>query len=287
MTVKAKKVRSALCGAVSFILSVSLTLSFLLLAVRITALNSGYAKLIVQSSDYAELMQSELKEQFVSYGSACNVDESFFDGVFTDVITAEQIASDTKTSLEYFYRNKTEDEIDTSETEDRLFDELLKYAEEKGFNIDETLEKNLKVMCEEMGELYVAYVGMFTSSYFDSASNVLNRYMPVINKAIVGFIVISLLSVIVIRLFYAKIKNFTRYYIYACSGATLMLTVGPLAALIMRVGSKINVANASLFCFASNFINYAVASVLLAALIMGVLTVCIAFIRNNAVKENK
>ncbi len=287
MTVKTKKIRSVLCGLVSFILCVSLTLLLMLLTVRATILNAGYAKMIVQTSGYSSLMQTELKEQFVSYGSACNVDESFFDGVFEDVITPELIEKDTQTSLEYFYKHNSEGTIDTSELEGKILTKLTDYAREKGFTVDDSLTENLKVMCKEMGELYVTYVGMFNTSYFASASNVLKRYMPVFNRAIIGLAVFSILATVVIRLSYAKTKNFTRYYIYACSGSALMLAVAPAVALIMRIGSKINVANASLFSFASGFINYTFAAMLVAALIMAVLTGCIVYVRNKAVKQNK
>lgn len=287
MTVKTKKIRSVLCGLVSFILCVSLTLLLMLLTLRATVLNARYAKMIVQTSGYSALMQTELKEQFVSYGSACNVDESFFDGVFEDVITPELIEKDTQTSLECFYKHNTEGTIDTSELESQMLTKLTDYAREKGFTVDDSLTENLKVMCKEMGELYVTYVGMFNTSYFASASNVLKRYMPVFNRAIIGLAVFAILATVVIRLSYAKTKNFTRYYIYACSGSALMLVVAPAVALVMRIGSKINVANASLFSFASGFINYTFAAMLVAALIMAALTGCIVYVRSKAVKQNK
>ena len=100
MTTKTKKIRSFICGLVSFILSVSLTLLFMLVTLRFTVLNAGYAKMIAQTSGYSAHMQQELKEQFVSYGSACNVDESFFDDVFEEIITPKRIVKDTQTSLE-------------------------------------------------------------------------------------------------------------------------------------------------------------------------------------------
>jgi len=287
MTVKTKKLRSVLCGLVSFILCVSLTLLLVLVSLRVTVLNAGYAKMIVQTSGYSSLMHTELKEQFVSYGSACNVDESFFDGVFDSVITPDRIEKDTQTSLEYFYKHNTDGKIDTTELEGEILTKLTDYAREKGFNVDETLTENLKVMCGEMGELYVTYVGMFNTSYFASASNVLKRYMPVFNRAMIGLAVLAILATVVIRLSYAKVKNYTRYYIYACSGSALMLAVAPAVALIMRIGNKINVANASLFSFASSFINYAFAAMLVAALITAALTCCTVYVRNKAVKQNK
>ena len=256
----------------------------MLVTLRFTVLNAGYAKMIAQTSDYSTHMQQELKEQFVSYGSACNVDESFFDDIFEEVITPKRIVKDTQTSLEFFYKHDAEGEIDTSEIEDKIQEKLIAYAETKGFEINDSLRENLKVMCKEMGDLYVKYVGMFNTSYFMSASNILKRYMPVLNGAMIALAVLAIFATVVIRLSFAKVRNYTRFYIYACSGSALMLAVAPIAALIMRIGSKINVANASLFSFASSFINYSFVAMLVAALIMGVLTGCIAYVRNKANK---
>ena len=142
-------------------------------------------------------------------------------------------------------------------------------------------------MASEMGDLYNAYVGMFSSSYFKTISNMLVRYSAILNYAIIGLAVFSLLAAVIVRLSYKKTKNYTRYYIYAGIGATLMLTIAPTAALIMRIGNRINVANQSLYGFASSFINYIFVGMLVAALVMAVLTACVGFVRNRAVKENR
>lgn len=287
MTERTKKIRSIMCGVASFLLSVSLTLLFLCLTVRITALNPSYAVTVAESSDYAELMQKELKEEFVSYGNACNVDESFFDGLFDDVITVEQIESDTKESLYDFFNNEVKDGTDTSNIEEKMLTALEAYAQDKGFALSESVVNNLREMSEEMGDLYNAYVGIFASSYFGTAANLVSRYMPVLNYAVAGLAVFSVLAFIVIRLSYKKAKNYTRYYIYATAGSALMLFVAPAAALMMKIGSRINLANASLHGFASGYINYILAAFIAAAVIMAVICASLVFIRSKAVKDNR
>ncbi len=287
MTKSTKRFRSIMCGIVSYLLSVSLTLLFLCLTVRITALNPSYAVTVAESSDYAELMQKELKEEFVSYGNACNVDESFFDGLFNDVITPEQIESDTKEGLYDFFNNEVKDSIDTSKIEEKILRALEDYAEGKGFALNESVINNLKEMSEEMGDLYNSYVGIFTSSYFSTAANLISKYMPVLNYAVTGLAVFSVLAFVIIRLSYKKAKNYTRYYVYATAGSALMLFVAPAAALIMRIGNRINLANASLHGFASGYINYIFAAFIAAAVIMAVICASFAFIRSKAVKENR
>lgn len=275
-----------MCGIISFLLSVSLTVLCLLCAVRVTVLNPKYTVKEIRKSNYAEKLHSELKDQFVSYGSACNINSSFFDPIFRDVITPKHIDSYTEKSIIQLYNND-KSEISTKDIEDKLLAELKKYAEENGFTLDDELNKNIENISEELGDLYSAFVGTFSSSYFVGASRMLARYMPLFKWAVIGLSVFSLLAVIVIRLFFAKAKNYMRYYIYAAAGSTLMLTVAPATALIMKIGSKINVMNPSLYGFASAFINHAFIAALVAAAIMCVITAVLAVIRFLLIKREQ
>ena len=82
----------------------------------------------LKRSDYAEALHSELKEQFVSYGSAGNVDESFFDSVFENVITPDRIDADTKTVITDFYNGEVKDSIDTSDIQSERTKRALRWT---------------------------------------------------------------------------------------------------------------------------------------------------------------
>ena len=77
MTKNSKAMRRVLCGVVSFLLSFFSCLFVMCLVFKFTVLSSSFLVGVEKRSDYAEALHSELKEQFVSYGSAGNVDESF------------------------------------------------------------------------------------------------------------------------------------------------------------------------------------------------------------------
>ena len=87
MTKNSKAMRRVLCGVVSFLLSFFSCLFVMCLVFKFTVLSPSFLVGVEKRSDYAEALHSELKEQFVSYGSAGNVDESFFDSVFENIIT--------------------------------------------------------------------------------------------------------------------------------------------------------------------------------------------------------
>ena len=284
MTKSKKIIRSVLCTVLSFLLALSLTLIGVLCVMKFTVLNPRFTARIAEKSGYAREIWLELKDEFVSYGNACNIDESFFDGIFETVITEKTIDDYPAESITGLYEGR-ETEPDLTGLYDQLLSELKVYAADKGFVLDETLNDNLKNMSSEMCDIYRTFAGMFDTSYFKTAFSVMRRYMPVFNKVLIGLCIFAVLTMIVIRLFFAKAKNYLRYYIYAACGSTLMLAVAPAAAMIMKLGSRINVENASLYNFASGFINSIVVGFLIAATIMAAFALVIIIIRLLCIKR--
>lgn len=276
--------RSILCGAIAFFLSLALTLTAILISMKSTVLSANYVSFILKNSNYSESLQSELKDEFVSFGAACNINEEFFDGVFENIITVQKIDLDTEASIRNFYNNDVQTSVDYG-IKASIFDELKKYAVEKGYEIDETVAKELDTIATELEELYDTYVGMFNSSYFRTAANLLSRYMPVFNYAIIGLAVFSVIAIVVILSSFKKIKNSLRFVIYGTSGSTLMLLVAPAIALIMKIGSRINIADASLYGFVSGFIDYIFVAILIAAFVMAVITAVLHILRIAAQKK--
>lgn len=287
MTEKSKKARSAICIIVSFLLSVLLFLTAFMIVIKTTAVNSKFAVKVIYNSGYSENLHKELKEQFVSYGNAGNVDESFFDGIFDSVITPELIDSDSEKIVTAFYKGESLSKLDTSVTESKLEEALLKYAEEKKYVITDELKLSISDMSAQFGELYNSFVNIFANSYFQSAGGLIGRYTPIVNYAIIGLAVLLLISAFILRMYYRKRKNVYRYYIYAFSGATLMMLAGPLAALIMKVGNRINIGTESLYVLASGLINGVLVSFVLAAAVLAAITVLLILLRNSFVKKNK
>lgn len=66
-----------------------------------------------------------------------------------------------------------------------------------------------------------------------------------------------------------------------------MMLAGPLAALIMKVGNRINIGTASLYGLASGLINGVLISFVIAAAVLAMLTVILVLLRNSFVKKNK
>lgn len=286
MTKNSKAMRRVLCGVVSFLLSFFSCLFVMCLVFKFTVLSPSFLVGVEKRSDYAEALHSELKEQFVSYGSAGNVDESFFDSVFENIITPDRIDEDTKAVITDFYNGEVKDSIDTSDIQSEFETRLLEYAAEKGFAVDGELKNNIKDMAVQFGDLYNSYVSLFSNSYFKSAGNMLKRYNPYADYAAIIAVTLSLIAGLVLRMSYKKRKNVYRYYIYAFSGTALMLLAAPLAAIIGGVGTRINIGTKSLYSFASGFMTDTLWAFVFAAAAVAVVTAVFYALRRIFVKKN-
>lgn len=286
MTKKAKRVRSVLCTLVSFIMSLLIAGTVLCATVFVTVLRADFVVRITARSQYAELLSAELKEEFISYGNACNIDAEFFDPVFEKVITPQKISADTEMILRDFYAGSVRDTLPTDELEAKLLEELKGYATQKNFALTDELVGNLQIIASELCEIYNAYASVFSMSYFKTASRMISEYRPYALYAAgicaVGFVI----SAVVLRLFYQKRKNYLRYFVYAFSGATLMLLIVPLAALLGDLGGRVNIASAALYAMVSGLLNGTFAAVAISAAIPALCTVLLIVLYNRAYRKN-
>ena len=286
MTKTAKRVRSVLCTLVSFIMSLLIAGMVLCATLYVTALRADFAVRVTARSQYAQQLTAQLKEEFVSYGNACNIDAEFFDTVFEKVLTTQRIGADTELMLRDFYAGNVRDSIPTDDLEAALLEELKGYATQKNFSLDDEMLKNLQVIASELCEIYNAYISVFSLSYFKTASRMLAEYRPYALYAAgicaVGFV----LSAVILRLFYRKRKNYLRYFIYAFSGATLMLLIAPLAALLAGLGNKISIVSAALYTLASSMINSVLAAMAVSAVVPALCTVLLIVLYNRAHRKN-
>lgn len=287
MTKGAKRFRSITCGLVAFLLCLAVTLLCLLSAFKLTVLNPKFTIRVLNSSSYSEELHKELKEHFISYGSATNIDEAFFDEVFEDIITKDQISATTEIAVKNFYGNNVRSEVDTKNLETRLQQALYDYAASKDFEATEELDDNIKTITKELCDMYKAYVGLFNSSYFKTGASMLQRYSPWVDRLMIAVAVFALIAIIVIRLSFKRAKNYLRFFIYASSSSALMLLVGPAIALIMRIGNKVNIANLSLYSFVSSFINSTFICILLFAALMIIITALLAFWRYKKIHKRR
>ncbi|MGN0571054.1 MAG: hypothetical protein ACI4K9_02605 [Candidatus Fimenecus sp.] len=290
MTKTAKRARSVICTLLAFILSLSVTLTLACVALALSALNPAFAVKTAARSQYSEHLAAELKEECISYGNACNINESFFDAVFLNDITPARIDADTETVLREFYDGEVQDAVNTEDLHDLLLMRLTDYAVAQGFAVEPTddnaMYQNLSTIADELCDIYNAYVSVFSMPVFKTASRMLAAYRPYAWYGAGAGAVLFALSAVLLRLYYQKKKNYLRFFIYGFSASALMLAVAPAAALLLRIGNQINIASAALYDLATGMINGTLTVVLLSALVPALITVLLVFVRKKAVQNN-
>lgn len=286
MTKTAKRVRSVLCALVSFIMSLSLTGGVLCISLYVTALNSNFAVSVIERSQYAELLSEEIKGEFISFGQASNIENTFFDSLFESTDMVQRISKDTEQMLRDFYAGNVHDSVSTDDLEAMWLEDLKEYATQKDFELDDEMLENLQTVASELGDVYNSYISVFSLSYFRTASRMLARYSHYALYAAVACAVMFIVTAVILRLFFNKKKNYLRYFIYAFSGASLMLLAAPLAALIGRVGNRISISSAALYTMASSILNSIFAAVLISALVPILCTVILAILWRRAYRKN-
>lgn len=287
MTTATKRVRSVLSALVSFIMSLLITGGVLCTTLYMTALNDDFAVSVVERSQYAELLSAEIKDEFISYGHASNIEDTFFDSLFENTVTPQRISTDTEQILRDFYAGSVQDSVPTDDLEAVLFEDLKEYAIQRGFEPDDEMVENLQIVASELCEVYNSYVSVFSLSYFRTASRMLSNYSPYALYAAVICAVGFVVTAVILRLFYRKAKNYLRYYIYAFSGAALMLLAAPLAALIGDIGGKINIASAALYSMASGMLSSVFVAVAVSAAIPILCTVLLSVLWFVANRKDK
>lgn len=282
MTKSARTVRSLLCTLVSFLMSLFVVLTVLCLTLSATVLNPAFAVRVLARSQFSEALCGELREEFVSYGNACNIDESFFDGVFGTDITPESIDADASAALRRFYAGSVErDPAVTEALQSALLTKLQAYAVEQGFTLDDTVNENLQTIASELCTLYDAYAGVFSASYFATAAQLLARYSPYALYAAAAGAAGFAVCAVILRLFFTKRRSCLRFFIYAFSASALMLAAAPAAGLALGAADRVNISLLSLYDFVTGFLNAAMLSVLLSALVPALVTALLALARRS------
>ena len=277
--------KTILSCLLSFLLALSIVLTAVCGALSFTLHAPQFAVAVVHATDYATHLQKELHDDFINYGSAANIDESFFDTLFGEVITADRVEEDTKTMFREFYSG-TPKAVNTADLEKNLLERLQRYAKDKGYYVDHTLQGNLEQITEELCKMYSGYVSVFSNKYFETASKTMANFRPIALYGLGIGAVFSLLSAVLLLLLQKEKADKFAYLIYAASGAALMLLVAPAALLLSGITNRISIATKSLFTLAKGTMNGACIAVLVMALIPIVLTIVFAMLYTRQEDSN-
>jgi hypothetical protein len=275
------RLRSAICGVFSFLISMLLFLLTVLAVLQGTLLRQGFLESHMQSADFYSKVSSEIKEQYISYGNASGFDEPFFDSVFVSVITTDQIKQDVNTLVGQMYSN-TKLELDTAALNQKLYDAFVKNAESRRFDVTPQVEEQLHFLTDTC---ITAYEQAVTFPYGSQIGSLLTKAaVPLRAAMIVCGVVVVALALFLYFLNRWKHRA-VRYGIYAVTGTLLMTLVLPLLALFSDRIHRIGIESQGMYDFAVSYmtgvVNLFFVAAAVQAVLLGVLSVCYILLKKR------
>lgn len=250
MSKKIEASRKIVISLLSFSLSVLFALTGILCVVSVTALRGSYAVKALEKSEFGEIELDRIREHFISYGSAGNVDEAFFIGYFEQNVTSKTVTDDMAKSVRALYSGEVIE--DGKYFFDDLYSALFKYAKEMNMDVqDKKIEQGIREFTGDLIELYGNYVSF---PYASNVSPALKKAASLAPLTAAVFALLSIAIAVVILLSYKKKYTPVSFLGASLGGAGLMLTVFPALVLITRQANKFTLTDEA---FRSFFIKLA------------------------------
>lgn len=277
MSDKTITTRKIIITLLSFSLSVILALTGILSVVFLSLLSPRYIEKSLKKSSFGEIELSRIKEHFISYGAAGNVDEAFFTDYFEKNITAETVTKDMAKSIYAIYSGSKEEA--NAEFSDALYAALYKYAEEMYMDVnDKEILEGIRQFANDLTALYNKYVSF---PYSDNISSVIKRVIKLVPLAIVATALFSIVIITVILLSY-KEKLDALLYLAASSGGTgLMLTVLPVLILITKQAEKFTLTDEAFRSFFIKVMNGFIANAIICGIVFLLISAVLYFFSLN------
>ena len=249
----------------SFLLSLLLVLTSILVIVRIAVSESVITRLVLNEEYYGILLEN-IETQAQDYTIPTGIDTS----VPTGLLDTKEIAYDLMNYVHYTF-NSTPYEPNKAPLQKRVNARATEYYEKLG-EIDEETAAVIDAYAEDIADIYANSITIAGFSYICEIESFLTRLFPVfLFFAAAG---IFLLVRLFIRLQYYPHKGL-RFAAYASGGAALILLAGPLAFYLSKVYTKINLASYPLYYLATSLIENTVILFFIAAGILAVVTVAL------------
>ncbi len=254
--------RSIVMTLLSFMLSLLLAAFCAVGVLRVTALSPAYAAKAVERSDFGEIELARVREHFISYGLASNVEESFFVSFFAKNITAQVIEGDMGKSVRALYSG--EDISAEKYFYDALYTALMEYAKSNDMDIeDKEIVAGIKEFTSDLLEVYRGYV---TFPYADNISPLIKPIIKYTLPVFGVFLVLAAVCAVVILMSYKRRTAPFSYIGSAFGGAGLMLTVLPFIILAGGFIKKFSLTDEAMRSFFVKFLTGGVVCAIIAGL---------------------
>ena len=203
----------------AFFMSVFLFLLAALIIINSTLFSQQYIKGKMVSSNYAEKLTGEIREEFVSYGAASGFDETFFNSV----LSVDIVYKDLDTTLNNLYRGEKQ-ALQVGTLEKELLQKFTNYVNEQGGTITPEIQEAIEYLTANCVKSYQDHIQL---PYADQIYSMMQKAKNPLN------ILMTILAVltVILALFVFFLNHWrhraVRYYIYTFSASALMCLALP------------------------------------------------------------
>ena len=262
----------------SFFLSLSLLAITALLVVRLGVLSESRF-LSTLDDAYYQYTLNYVNEQTGYYTLPTGLAQSVLD----DVFTVDEVRADVDDNVISAFRH-VDSAIDTTDQEERLSANVAQFFSDNGVEASGETEEITATYVDEIMEIYRSAVRLPGLDAIVKVRDVFMRYF------LVGTIALAALSVVLVVML-VRMHHFAhrglRYVAYATGGATLMSFVAPFMLYHSGFYRGLKLTPQFFYHFGVSFIEHALKTCLLGALVLLVVTIVLIVVINALRKQVK
>lgn len=258
------KAKNRLSLFLSYFLSLLLTLLMCSAVVGMTVCNSSFCKTQILKSGFSQVVCTELKENYESYGAAGGFDKQ----VMTSFISEGQIQTDMFAAVDSLYRGERE-LLQHPEIKDAALKTFETDLEKRNITVTENIKEGLNQLADGCRLDYESYVSVMMSGY-------IAPLVPKVTRlAIASIAFFSVASIFTVLLLFKTERDWEKRIsdiVYALIATAAFCFLLVLAGKMFFPIERINVSPKSAYVFLVQY----VASVFQAVLYFGIINTILA-----------
>ena len=266
----------------SFLITLSLFSSSILIVLNNTVFNYKFALKNITASGYYTRLAKEIENEFTSLGSASGFDSD----IFENIIPKKTLENDVNKYIMDVYSN-TEPKVDTSDLVSSLDSTFMNYANAKGITITDETQKAIQELERNCAAVYSDYIGFMFAGQVSTYLYKFHKVCIVLLSVFAIFIsILGIILFLINRWKHIAIRN----CIYSISACILMLLPIPIAGFASHKIEKIGITAKSIYDFVGLYTNNVLYNFIYIILLWLIIMCALIFLyiqRRNAVTKRK
>lgn len=256
--------RKILCIIFSFLLSVMLFATTLLVTVQQTVLDRNYFANMVKKSGYIDLLHEELVDELANEGYISGFDEAFFG----QIISTNMVEAPILSAVDKIYAVGDYKAVPTDELAETLATAFVENLESREVEVDDEQKKYIQDFAKECAEFFSKNARL---PFISVGESVVKTATPLVKYALVFVVAFGLFCIVYLAFTGPKREGALRYYSYSFGGAALMTIIPTVVIMATGIFKKISIADKALYYLVQTVANNLLNTVLIVAIVFAII----------------